>query len=563
MNNKCTIGQFIGLLLGWATWLLCGCSDDFQTVPSSEGDKTDILVSLKILPPGMESPLTRSVLDPIEEEGEYELGTTEAEHQINSLTLFMMNVINETEIFETSRTISAPEKAADGSYTVTFELKGVTGVKHFYLGANLKEGHQKAFETRNRIFDAGQGQDGHNIVGGLMTVDHENNGEGSDIAMTAIITNEDSKDIYFNKSIGSEIKIDNPVKLVRTVAKVLLTCVTKEDDPNYVKVIDSNDYETKSEENTGWIQLANVNYMLNVLNRKTYMDYREEKAEDGTYYLTDPNYAMSDFIERRDNGGYGLKDLANYQANFLYYDTQQMVEMLQGTKGERCITRNATLFEEEKVNKDNQKKHYTEGLYCPENMVSNDMPEIPAETFASVNRFVTTHVMVGAKYTPKKIWVVNEGGILEQKTAESEDEALELLNEDLTDTEYLLGTFWQYNDTKEYYSLSGMRKKLQDDAEAETETEFNRYDGGWGYYYTYIDGEANNEGTIDYANETRWGIKRNHYYILKVNQFVAPGSAFPGNEVMRIHSELIDWKDKGSSEVEIKVPQNSEKEVQQ
>lgn len=359
MNNKCTIGQFIGLLLGWATWLLCGCSDDFQTVPSSEGDKTDILVSLKILPPGMESPLTRSVLDPIEEEGEYELGTTEAEHQINSLTLFMMNVINETEIFETSRTISAPEKAADGSYTVTFELKGVTGIKHFYLGANLKEEHQKAFETRDRIFDAGQGQDGHNIVGGLMTVDHENNGEGSDIAMTAIITNEDSKDIYFNKSIGSEIKIDNPVKLVRTVAKVLLTCVTKEDDPNYVKVIDSNDYETKSEENTGWIKLANVNYMLNVLNRKTYMDYREEKAEDGTYYLTDPNYKMNDFIEQRDNGGYGLKNLANYQANFLYYDTQQMVEMLQETKGEmlqetkgeRCITRKATLFDENKVKK--------------------------------------------------------------------------------------------------------------------------------------------------------------------------------------------------------------------
>lgn len=548
MNNKCTIGQFIGLLLGWATWLLCGCSDDFQTVPSSEGDKTDILVSLKILPPGMESPLTRSVLDPIEEEGEYELGTTEAEHQINSLTLFMMNVINETEIFETSRTISAPEKAADGFYTVTFELKGVTGVKHFYLGANLKEGHQKAFETRNRIFDAGQGQDGHNIVGGLMTVDHENNGEGSDIAMTAIITNEDSKDIYFNKSIGSEIKIDNPVKLVRTVAKVLLTCVSKEDDPNYVKVIDSNDEGTTSEENTGWIKLDNVNYMLNVLNRKTYMDYQEEGTEENAY-LTDPNYAMSDFIEKRINGGYGLKDLANYQANFLYYDTQQMVEMLQETKGERCITRKATLFDESKV-KENDQNHYTEGLYCPENMVSNDMPEIPAETFASVNRFVTTHVMVGAKYTPKKIWV-NENDKLVEKKATTEDEALKFL-EDLTDTEYLPGTFWQANDTKKYYSLSGMRKQLQD----EPDTEFNRYDGGWGYYYTYIDGEANDKGTIDYANETRWGIKRNHYYILKVNQFVAPGSAFPGNEVMRIHSELIDWKDKGSSEVEIKVPQN-------
>ena len=551
MNNKCTIGQFIGLLLGWATWLLCGCSDDFQTVPSSEGDKTDILVSLKILPPGMESPLTRSVLDPIGDE--YELSTTEAEHRINTLTLIMMDVDNGKETFESSQTIIAPPKEGDTPYNVTFELKGISGTKRFYLGANMRDEHRKAFETDQRIFNADESSDGHNIVGSLMTVNHENDGEGSDILMTAAITtNKGSRDIVFDGTEGSEIKIDNPVKLVRTVAKVLLTCVTKEDDPSYVKVIDSNDYETKSEENTGWIKLDNVNYMLNVLNRKTYMDYREEKAEDGTYYLTDPNYAMSNFIERRINGGgYGLKDLANYQANFLYYDTQQMVEMLQGTKGERCITRKATLFEESKVNKND---HYTEGLYCPENMVSNDMPEIPADTFASVNRFVTTHVMVGAKYTPKKIWVVNEEGTLEQKTAESEDKALEFLNKDLTDTEYLPGTFWQGND-KKYYSLSGMRKKLQDEQD-ESDTEFNRYDGGWGYYYTYIDGEANTEGTIDYANETRWGIKRNHYYILKVNQFVAPGSAFPGNEVMRIHSELIDWKDKGSSEVEIKVPQN-------
>lgn len=413
----------------------------------------------------------------------------------------------------------------------------------------MRDEHRKAFETDQRIFNADESSDGHNIVGSLMTVNHENDGEGSDILMTAAITtNKGSRDIVFDGTEGSEIKIDNPVKLVRTVAKVLLTCVTKEDDPDYVKVIDSNDYETKSEENTGWIKLDNVNYMLNVLNRKTYMDYQEEGTEENAY-LTDPNYAMSDFIEKRINGGYGLKDLANYQANFLYYDTQQMVEMLQETKGERCITRKATLFDESKV-KENDQNHYTEGLYCPENMVSNDMPEIPAETFASVNRFVTTHVMVGAKYTPKKIWV-NENDKLVEKKATTEDEALKFL-EDLTDTEYLPGTFWQANDTKKYYSLSGMRKQLQD----EPDTEFNRYDGGWGYYYTYIDGEANDKGTIDYANETRWGIKRNHYYILKVNQFVAPGSAFPGNEVMRIHSELIDWKDKGSSEVEIKVPQN-------
>ena len=164
MNNKCTIGQFIGLLLGWATWLLCGCSDDFQTVPSSEGDKTDILVSLKILPPGMESPLTRSVLDPIEEEGEYELGTTEAEHRINTLTLIMMDVDNGKETLESSQTIIVPPKEGDTPYNVTFELKGISGTKRFYLGANMRDEHRKAFETDQRIFNADESSDGQDEI---------------------------------------------------------------------------------------------------------------------------------------------------------------------------------------------------------------------------------------------------------------------------------------------------------------------------------------------------------------------------------------------------------------
>ena len=143
-------------------------------------------------------------------------------------------------------------------------------------------------------------------------------------------------------------------------------------------------------------------------------------------------------------------------------------------------------------------------------------------------------------------------------TNETEKDAQKILQE-VTDDEnplepvtYLAGTFWRDSEGN-YYSLEGMKKKLK----KSPETEFSRYDGGWGYYYTYIDENAKN-GAISKDTQTRWGIKRNHYYILKVDKIIAPGSPFPGNETMRIHSELVDWVDKGSSEVEIKVPQQSE-----
>ena len=329
-----------------------------------------------------------------------------------------------------------------------------------------------------------------------------------------------------------------------------------------MKVIDAKDAETNPEgdgENTGWIKFEDVNYMLNVLNRKTYLNYRIEDDN-----LIDPNYAMGELISlREEGGGYGITDLEAYQREFLFYDTQDMVEMLNKSVptykgGERCIVRSATQYDADKMEVDEttnmgNENHYTEGLYCTENTVHNDMTFANEADFQSAIRYVTTRVMVGAKYTPKVIW---DGGE-EPITNETEEEAQQILKEE-TDVEnplepvtYPAGTFWR-DSQGNYYSLAGMKKKLKESPE----TDFSRYDGGWGYYYTYIDENAQN-GAIS-KDQTRWGIKRNHYYILKVEKIVAPGSPFPGNETMRIHSELVDWVNKGGSEVEIKVPQQSE-----
>lgn len=560
--------SFSVLLIG-AIVMLCSCHDDSYPVPSSEteGMRRNLVISLTVQQPGLQSPTSRAPFDT-----GYELGFTKKECQIHTLTLIMMGVYNGEELFETWQTIE-PSEPTNGIYDVQFTLSGITGTKHFYILANAEQKHINAFWAKDRIFDAGEGQSGHNIVGNLMEINHNENGdgEGSNILMAGIVkSNSGDRDIVIPTGDGNEdtdekITIDTSADLVRTVAKVLLTCMPSKESNNHVAVIDAKDKDNNTTDNTGWIKLAEVNYMLNVLNRKTYLDYREDTKDDD--YLIDPNYEMSNWIEKRTNDNettYGIKDLDAYQKEFLFYDTQAMVEMLNKDVptykgGERCIVRSATQYDADKMVVDEttnmgNENHYTEGLYCTENTVHNDMPFANEADFQSAIRYVTTRVMVGAKYTPKVIW---DGGD-KPKTAQTEEEAqgildkVEDVNNPLEPVTYLAGTFWRDSEGN-YYSLAGMKEKLKE----APDTDFSRYDGGWGYYYTYIDENAKN-GAISKDTQTRWGIKRNHYYILKVDKIIAPGSPFPGNETMRIHSELVDWIDKGGSEEEIKVPQQSE-----
>lgn len=561
--------SFSVLLIG-AIVMLCSCHDDSYPVPSSEteGMRRNLVISLTVQQPGLQSPTSRAPFDT-----GYELGFTEKECQIHTLTLIMMGVYNGEELFETWQTIKL-DTPVFGSYDVTFTLSGITGTKHFYILANAEQKHINAFWAKDRIFDAGEGQSGHNIVGKLMEINHNENGdgEGSNILMAGIVkSNSGDRDIVIPTGDGNEetvekITIDTPINLVRTVAKILLTCVPKSDaETDYVKVIDRKDAETRTDgdgENTGWIKLAEVNYMLNVLNRKTYLDYREDTKDDG--YLIDPNYEMSNWIEKRTNDNettYGIKDLDAYQKEFLFYDTQDMVEMLNTSiptykGGEPCMVRTATLYDKNRIGKENATRHhYTEGLYCTENTVyKKDMTFDNEADFQSAIRYVTTRVMIGAKYTPKQIWNGEDAPVQASTEAEAQEilDEVEDVDNPLEPVTYPKGTFWRDSDGN-YYSLAGMIKKLKD----APKTEFSRYDGGWGYYYTYIDENAQN-GAISKDTQTRWGIKRNHYYILRVEKIIAPGSPFPGNETMRIHSELVDWIDKGGSEEEIKVPQQSE-----
>lgn len=48
-------------------------------------------------------------------------------------------------------------------------------------------------------------------------------------------------------------------------------------------------------------------------------------------------------------------------------------------------------------------------------------------------------------------------------------------------------------------------------------TDFTAYEGGIGYYYTYIDGTSATDDTIAFSADS--GILRNRYYLLRITRF--------------------------------------------
>lgn len=570
----------------------CGCvHDEPEDAPEhavSGPEYTDIVVRLNVANPAAGTPDTRSgqgtagtkagsILDP--DEDEYTLGFTKEEHRIHSLTLIMTNVRPDgSESFDFSQTVmtdAAQENA--GTISAIFNLSGKKGRKRFYVGANMSQKHIGAFTVDGQVIDLSDDSEGHNIVGQLMEIDHTT-GAGSRILMTGrVIGNNGQTDFDLTELDGQfetsreddaiTISVKEPVRLTKAVSKVLMTCQTYSGsgEDKLVQILDAKDQEEGTATYTGWLHLENVRYILNVLNRKTYAVYRE--ALDGsTPYLADPNLDMSVMVEKRTSTAdgsetYGPRDLEDYLDNFVYYDTQHMVEMLTSDTppddGD-CRRSVAAEYDKSRLGAD-AVNHYTDGLYCPENMVHKDITFGPDENdeFTAANRLVSTHIVIGGKYVPRTVWILeNEGQDdekLVQRASSTEEESAGLLESDLNEdlgVTYEDGTFWYEINDHEYYTYRAMEYKTLNDPEAV----FTRHDGGWGYWFSMIEGQ-NENGVISNWNQEYWGLKRNHYYIVNVTRIITPGSSSPGNEAMMVHSELLDWIDQGGENVEVTVPQ--------
>ncbi|MDM8153671.1 Mfa1 family fimbria major subunit [Bacteroides gallinaceum] len=347
-----------------------------------------------------------------------------------------------------------------------------------------------------------------------------------------------------------------PFNLKRLVAKILVTCKT--DENGYVPVSKKN-----AENFEGWIRQSDVKYIVNGLNRKTYI-MQQINNEATTEYanVVDPNNILSESVSN--NGDFYFQPIEGA------YDSPYL--------------RSALPFVKTSLSS------YTEGIYCPENTFALD------ETIQLEGQQPQiTHVCVAAKFTPQNLWVeydlfdyvenqqniepeVKEaikqlrpsdgkpGDIVEiECTSEAVASQLLLSSLQLANNrnEFPEGTYFYHNEKKTFYTYGAMRRNAtMDDIETNPGVfgDFVPYVGGWGYYYTYVDNRKNYNPTDDWNEFYRHGqVERNRYYILNITGFTQPGSSVTNPNYIMVHTYSFPWEDGGSGEITL----NPEDEIRE
>ena len=248
----------------------------------------------------------------------------------------------------------------------------------------------------------------------------------------------------------------------------------------------------------------------------------------------DPNHEVDPYVVKDDGGNYvSAPDVAE----------QQFVYCTLGSVWAEGIAPEA--YEEVKFNATKatppESGAYTGGLYCPENTTATftaslagglDLTGTLNSTQAEIPRLVTTHLLVAAKFVPKQIII----GAGTTQTLTSPADAATYLPATTTPVDaeaHAAGTY--FTNGSDYYSYAGMKAAIG--AGTLKRTDFTAYEGGIGYYYTYIDGTSATDDTIAFSADS--GILRNRYYLLRITRFSLPSAALP--QPMRATMKVTDW----------------------
>lgn len=466
-------------------------------------------------------------------------------------------------------------KHADGTWEEPIYLWDITGSPYtvelddldltqttVYVGANLTMAQAQAFiqqETDDAAYTFTN--NAFDLVTDLSPYSTENSDltgrrhiamfctEG--IAPQVIETDEDGKPTKYTTS-GFSLK--------RMVAKILVTCKA---DETITDGETNVDYVPVFESFEGWIRQSDVKYLVNGLNRKTFIMQRIDDEAQPYANVVDPNNKL--FVTNANNDDFYFQPIEGE------YDSPYL---------------RATLpFAEAELNS------YTEGIYCPENTFALD------ETIQLEGQQPQiTHVCVAAKFTPQNLWVeydlfdyvanqqniepeVKEaikqlrpsdgkpGDIVEiECTSEAVASQLLLSSLQLANNrnEFPEGTYFYHNEEKTFYTYGAMgRNATMDDIETNPGVfgDFVPYVGGWGYYYTYVDNRKDYNPTPDDWNEFyRHGqVERNRYYILNITGFTQPGSSVTNPNYIMVHTYSFPWIDGGSGEITL----NPEDEIRE
>ena len=287
------------------------------------------------------------------------------------------------------------------------------------------------------------------------------------------------------------------VTLSRVSAKVLVTANVGKD--GYIENVED-----------GFIRKENLRYMLQTTNGK----FRYLPNDD----RTDTNHIITDLLERR-NGS-------------IEYKTDDG-EFLNLNKWNISNGNGTTITRRDDNRMNNGPDAYTEGIYCLENTTSaTDGLELSAAETADIPKMVTTYLRIAAKIIPNKI---------NGTTYENGTEAQEVLVPD--------GTFYTYTKAREadkkmcYSSIEEAKTYLRSQGyNILPDSDFKKYENGWVYFEVYINGKA--------FDAEKSSLYRNNYYIVNIIKITAPIV----DQTIEINTKITDWKNKGTTIIDIETP---------
>ena len=539
---------------------MIGCAaDNFSAdVEEEEVVPGDLVVSINVNLDGNGSSRSRAEADEVRIPG------TDVENKLSHGHLFLQNLDDD------GNPVMYYVKVSLNEGENTFKLKNIDfGRKRVYIAANLSDEQARHFATTANAEYVISKQNGYNLT--------EEYARATGIAM--FCTEGQILDFIENKLYVFE----EPFTLKRLVAKVHVTATTS--NTNGIEYCTL----AGSMAGIGWIRLENVKYLINGLNTKSYLmqKYNNNTPED-------PNFNIENNIQVKDNN----INPVNYQD--FYFNSIKSISTFESyfAKAEKYDASRIPTSNDNSV--DNP---YTEGLYCPENTFA-----LPAgEILTAFNGYksdawpMVTHVIVSAKFTPKKIvvekelasWIQESGNISISEAirmeitnkinaadnlndnfkslctieCSSEDVAKAVLLSSLKRAGYLKEDensqglpdetyFWNDSENLPMVFTYGAAKIFSRvSTNAEQFDQFATVPDGVGYYYIYLDNtnSTTGDGTASYdRKDPKYSIvERNAYYLVNIKSISGPGDATMKGDNILVNTVKTGWKVGGNAVVDL------------
>lgn len=551
---------------------MIGCAaDNFSAeVEEEEVVPGDLVVSINVNLDGNGSSRSRAEADEVRIPG------TADENRLSHGHLFLQNLDEEGNPVEGRSMYYVKVSLNEGKNT--FKLKNIDfGKKCVYIAANLSDEQASYFATTaNAVYEIPQTMQDK---GYGMTQEYARK---TDIAM--FCTEGQILDFIENKLYVFK----KPFILKRLVAKVHVTATTTE----------TNDIEyctlAGPMAGIGWIRLENVKYLINGLNTKSYLMQKYfTSSEDPNFSIPeDPNFNIENNIQVKDNNinPVGWKEV-------FYFNSIKSISTFESyfAQAEKYVaSRIPTSNNNSVVNP------YTDGLYCPENTFALPTNEQTLKAFYDYKSDawpMVTHVIVSAKFTPKKIvvereladWIDNSGNISISEDirteimdkidaasnlndsfkslctieCSSEEVAQAVLLSSLKRAGYLKEDdnsqglpdetyFW--NDSKDLpmvFTYGAAKIFSSVSTNAEQFDQFATVPDGVGYYFIYLNNtndDTASDGRKDPANSI---VERNAYYLVNIKSISGPGDATMKGDNILVNTVKTGWKEGGNAVVDL------------